>query len=104
MWLFRSNTPTRYRVGNATTLQGEILEAGLPEWTYNILRIFKPMIAFMLIIGVLYNPLTLPSIICTTILMVGAIGMHVYAKDNIIKTLPAIILFVFCLLILQQLL
>lgn len=36
--------------------------------------------------------------------MVGAIGMHVYAKDNIIKTLPAIILFVFCLLILQQLL
>lgn len=103
VWLFRCNTPTRYRVGNATTLQGEITEAGLPNWTYNVLRVFKPMIALMLIIGVLYNPLTLPSIICTTILMVGAIGMHVYAKDSIIKTFPAVILFTFCLLVLQHL-
>ena len=103
VWLFRSNIPTKYRVGNATTLQGEISEAGLPDWIYNILKVFKPTIAFMLILSVLYNPLALPSVICTTILMVGAIGMHIHAKDSITKTLPAATLFTFCLLVLQHL-
>ena len=99
VWLFRSNTPTRYRVGTATTLQGEISEAGLPTWTYNVLKIFKPLIALSLIVGLLYDPLTLPSVTCMLVLMTGAIGMHIHARDSITKTTPAIILFTFCIVV-----
>lgn len=102
VWLFRSNTPTKYRVGNATTLQGEISEAGLPLWVYHVLRVLKPATALTLIVGLLYDPLTLPSVACTTVLMTGAIAMHVHARDSIMKTAPAMILFVFCIVVLQH--
>ena len=99
VWLVRSNVPTNFRVGNANTLQGELAEVGLPDWFYDIIKIVKPIFAFFLLIGLLYSPITFPCMVATTIFMLGAVGMHIYAKDNFLKVIPALTLLIFCFII-----
>lgn len=99
VWLVRSNVPTNFRVGNATTLQGELREIGFPNWVYDIIKIVKPIFAFFLLIGLLYSPITFPCMIITTIFMFGAVGMHIYAKDNFLKLIPALTLLIFCFIV-----
>ena len=100
VWLIRSHVPTNFRVGNALTLRDEVSEVGLPDWFYNIIKIIKPMFAFFLLIGLIYDPVTLPCMIATTIFMMGAVWMHLKAKDSLFKIIPALTLLVFCLTIL----
>ena len=99
VWLIRSHVPTNFRVGNASNLREEVLEVGLPSIFYDIMKVIKPMFAFFLIFGLFYAPMTFPSMIVTTILMLGALWMHMKAKDNFVKVIPALTLFVFCILI-----
>jgi len=51
VWLVRSHVPTNFRVGDASTLKEEVLEVGLPDWFYDIIKIVKPIFAFFLLIG-----------------------------------------------------
>ncbi len=100
VWLVRSHVRTNFRVGDALTLKEEISEVGLPDWFYDIIKIIKPIFAFFLLIGLVYNPLTLPCMIFTTMFMIGAVWMHLKAKDNFFKIIPALTLLVFCFIIL----
>ena len=100
VWLVRSHVRTNFRVGEAATLREEVSEVGLPDWFYDIIKIIKPFFAFFLLIGLVYRPLTLPCMVFTTIFMIGAIWMHLKAKDNFYKIIPAFTLFVFCIIIL----
>jgi len=72
----------------------------LPDWFYDIIKIIKPFFAFFLLIGLVYRPFTLPCMVFTTIFMIGAIWMHLKAKDNLYKIIPAFTLLVFCIIIL----
>ena len=99
VWLVRSNVPSNFRVGGANNLKEEVLEVGLPIIFYDIMRVVKPMFAFFLIFGLFYNPMTLPSMIFTTIFMSGALWMHIKAKDNFVKVIPALTLLIFCVVI-----
>lgn len=99
VWLVRSHVPTNFRVGDAKTLRQEVLEVGLPDWFYDIIKIIKPFFAFFLMMGLLYSPLTLPCMAMTTIFMMGGLGMHIYAKDSFYKMIPALTLLVFCVII-----
>ena len=100
VWLVRSHVRTNFRVGDAATLREEVSEVGLPDWFYDIIKIIKPFFAFFLLLGLFYRPLTLPCMVFTTIFMIGAIWMHVKAKDNFYKIIPALTLLVFCIIIL----
>ena len=100
VWLVRSHVRTNFRVGDALTLKEEVSEVGLPDWFYDIIKIIKPIFAFFLLIGLIYDPLTLPCMIFTTIFMIGAVWMHIKAKDNFYKVIPALTLLVFCFIIL----
>ena len=99
VWLVRSHVPTNFRVGNANNLREEVLEVGLPSIFYDIMKVVKPMFAFFLIVGLFYAPMTFPSMIVTTIFMLGALWMHIKAKDNFVKIIPALTLFSFCVFI-----
>ena len=99
VWLVRSHVPSTFRVGGANNLKEEVLEVGLPIIFYDIMKVVKPMFAFFLIFGLFYNPMTLPSMIFTTIFMSGALWMHIKAKDNFVKVIPALTLLIFCVLI-----
>lgn len=99
VWLIRSHVATNYRVGGATTLREEVVEVGFPNWVYDVLRVVKPFFAFFLMIGLLYEPFTLPCMAMTTLFMLGGVGMHIYAKDSIKKMIPALILLLFCFII-----
>jgi hypothetical protein len=100
VWLVRSHVRTNFRVGEAATLREEVSEVGLPDWFYDIIKIIKPFFAFFLLIGLVYRPFTLPCMVFTTIFMIGAIWMHLKAKDNLYKIIPAFTLLVFCIIIL----
>ena len=99
VWLVRSDTPSNFRVGSANNLKEEVLEVGLPIIFYDIMKVVKPMFAFFLIVGLFYAPMTFPSMIVTTIFMLGALWMHIKAKDNFVKIIPALTLFSFCVFI-----
>ena len=99
VWLFRTNVPTNFRVGQAQSLREEVTEAGFPDYVYDVMRIVKPIFAFFLIMGIVWNPITLPCMAFTTIFMIGAVVMHIKVRDNLIKMLPAVTLLLFCFII-----
>ena len=99
IWVARTTVASAYRVGNAQTLSEEFTEAGLTEGVYQVMRVLKPIFAFLLVIGIVYKPFFIPCMTFTTLAMVGAVYAHVKVGDNIKKMLPAITLLVFCFIV-----
>lgn len=100
VWIARASRPTLYRVGQAKTLQQEFSEAGLPQWLYSIMRVLKPVFAFLLIMGIYFEPFFMPCMLFITMAMIGAVYAHVRARDRMIKLLPASTLLLFCMIVL----
>lgn len=99
VWIFRSTKASAYRVGGAQTLAEEFTEVGVPEWVYDVLRILKPIFAFLLVIGIVYKPFFFPCITFTTLVMLGAVGAHLKVRDSFAKWWPAATLLAFCFII-----
>lgn len=104
VWLFRFNRATKYRGAGAQNMKEEFSAYGLPGWSLYVVGFFKLVIALVMII-VLFIPhlmptLGIPALILISILMVGAISMHIKVKDSLIKILPAISMLLMSVLIL----
>ena len=99
IWIARTTVAPSYRVGNAQTLSEEFTEAGLTEGLYQVMRVLKPIFAFLLVIGIVYDPFFIPCMTFTTLAMLGAVVAHIKVKDNIIKMIPAITLLMFCFVV-----
>ncbi len=65
---------------------------GLPGWFVPVIGSLKLLFAAMLIAGIWYPGLTRPAAAAVTVLMIGAVAMHVKVKDPIKKSVPAFIL------------
>lgn len=99
IWIARTTVASSYRVGNAQTLSEEFTEAGLTQGVYMVMRVLKPIFAFLLVIGIVYDPFFVPCMTFTTLAMLGAVMAHIKVKDNIIKMIPAITLLMFCFVV-----
>ena len=99
IWIARTTVASSYRVGAAQTLSEEFTEAGLTEGVYQVMRVFKPIFAFLLVIGIVYDPFFIPCMTFTTLAMLGAVVAHIKVKDEIKKMVPAITLLVFCFIV-----
>lgn len=99
IWVARTTVASAYRVGNAQTLSEEFTEAGLTEGVYQVMRVLKPIFAFLLVIGIVYKPFFIPCMTFTTLAMAGAVYAHMKVGDNFKKMLPAITLLVFCFIV-----
>jgi hypothetical protein len=98
VWLLRLKSKTSYRGGTATTLKEEFQVYGLPSWAYTVVGILKIGSALMLLAGIWIQPLVTPFAGLVTLLMVGAIVMHIKVKDPLIKSLPAAVMLVLSLI------
>ena len=102
VWIIRCNKETNWRGGTAKSLKEEFEIYGLPIWLMYTVGGLKISLSILLIIGLWVPELNLYSSLGMTILMIGAITMHLKVNDPLKKSLPAAsILFLLIALILN---
>lgn len=99
VWLIQSKKPTRWRGGDAKTLLEEFVVYGLPDWSCYVIGVFKVGLALALIFGIWFPEILKPSAIALSLFLLGSIIMHLKIKDPLIKSFPAALFLVLCLVI-----
>ena len=98
VWLFRSGKSTSYRGGDANSLMEEFVVYGLGDYFLTI-GVIKVGLAILLILSLYFQKLRLISASGIGIMMLVAIYMHVSVGDEIIKSMPASVMLLSCLVI-----
>ena len=98
VWLFRSGKSTSYRGGNASNLMEEFEVYGLGDYFMTI-GIIKVSLAVLLLLSIYFNKLKLISSLGIAIMMLVAIYMHFSVGDELIKSMPASVMLLSCLII-----
>ena len=99
VWLFRFNKPSIYRGGDAINMIEEFNAYGLSESFVYVVGTIKVLFALGLIFGLFWDKLLVFSALVISFLMTAAVFMHLKIGDELIKSLPATIMFVLCLFI-----
>ncbi|MBT8196118.1 MAG: DoxX family protein [Ignavibacteria bacterium] len=89
VWILRFGKPTNWRGGTAKNMKEEFNTYGLPLWFMNLIGFLKLTLAALLIAGIWLPSVIMPAATGMTILMLGAIIMHIKVKDPPLKSLPA---------------
>lgn len=97
VWMLRYNKSTKYRGGKAKNLKEEFRTYGLNKWTMYIIGSIKIGISILFIVSSLMNDsLILKDSIdfygaaTMSLIMIGAIIMHIKVNDPFKKSMPAI--------------
>ncbi len=98
VWLFRSGKSTSYRGGDANSLMEEFIVYGLGDYFLTI-GIIKVGLAILLILSLYFQKLRLISASGIGIMMLVAIYMHFSVGDELIKSMPALVMLLSCLII-----
>ena len=98
VWLFRSNRSTSYRGGDAASLMEEFQVYGLEDY-FLIIGIIKVSLAIMLLLSLYFKKLSFIASSGIGIMMLVAVYMHVNVGDELIKSMPASVMLVSCLII-----
>jgi uncharacterized membrane protein YphA (DoxX/SURF4 family) len=99
VWLLRYSKETLYRGAAAKTLKEEFAAYGLPEWFHYGVGGLKIGSAIALIVGLFIPAAALGAASLVTVLMVGALAMHVKVKDPLKKSIPALLMLVMSVVI-----
>lgn len=99
VWLIRFNKSTDYRGGAAQNMKQEFATYGLPEWFCYVVGALKIISGVTLLISIFVPGLALYPAVVVSVLMLGALAMHVKVKDPIKKSLPAASVLALCILI-----
>jgi hypothetical protein len=89
VWLFRYRTPGIFRGGDSTTMEEEFRVYGLPDWFRNLVRVLKLTAGVCMILGIWYDMVGLFAGVLLSILMAGAVAMHVKVRDPAFKAIPS---------------
>ena len=98
VWLFRSGKSTSYRGGDASNLIEEFEVYGLGDYFMTI-GIIKVSLAVLLLLSIYFNKLKLISSLGIAIMMMVAVYMHFSVGDELIKSMPASVMLLSCLII-----
>lgn len=71
-------------------MKEEFATYGLPEWFFWLVGFLKITSAAAMLLGIAIPALIMPAAILVSILMLGAVLMHIKVKDPVVKALPAI--------------
>lgn len=99
VWLLRFGGSSAYRGGDAKTMREEFTVYGLPGWFMIVVGVLKVGAAICLLAGLWFPFLVLPSGLLICVLMLGALAMHLKARDNVQKYLPALAILILCAVI-----
>lgn len=102
VWLLRSSRATPYRGKDTPSLKSEFAAYGLSEPIFYTIGVLKLAAAVALLLGIFIPTLVLPGAIVMSILMLGAILMHLKVRDPINKSLPASIMLLMSLFLVFQ--
>jgi hypothetical protein len=89
VWLMRFSKPTPYRGGSSSSMTEEFAAYGLPNWFLWIVGGLKVACAISLLAGIWVPVLVAPAAGVITLLMLGAIAMHLKVHDPLLKSVPA---------------
>ena len=98
VWLFRSGKSTSYRGGDANSLMEEFVVYGLGDYFLTI-GIIKVALAILLILSLYFQKLRLISASGIGLMMLVAIFMHFSVGDELIKSMPASVMLISCIII-----
>ncbi|MBC7466961.1 MAG: DoxX family protein [Bdellovibrio sp.] len=99
VWFLRNSKSTAYRGGSAKTLKEEFAAYGLPVFAYYIVGTLKIGSAISLIAGLQNSKVTLIASTIIVVLMIGALSMHLKAKDPFKKSIPALLMLIMSLFV-----
>lgn len=99
VWLVQSKKATRWRGGDATTIFEEFQVYGLPAWSVYVIGTLKVILALLLIAGIWYPALKFPAASGLALLLAGSVSMHFKVGDPLIKSFPAGLFLLMCLII-----
>jgi len=89
VWLLRRTNATAYRGGEAKNLKDEFATYGLPAPMFYLVGGLKVVCAALLLVGLAYTPVVLPAAVVVSVLMLGAVIMHLKVHDPVTKYVPA---------------
>ena len=98
VWIFRSDTSTLFRGGDANNLIEEFEVYGLGEY-FLIIGIIKVGLAVLLILSLYFTKVRFFAASGIAVMMLVAIFMHINVGDELIKSVPASILLLSSLII-----
>ena len=93
VWVVHFYKPTKYRGGGAKSMSEEFEAYGLPQWFMRVVGGSKIIIASLLILGFWFPVVIVPASLALSVLMIGAVAMHIKVKDPFIKAVPALVVF-----------
>lgn len=99
VWILRFSQATEWRGADSKTMKDEFSAYGLSPTVMFTVGFFKIFLATLLVAGIWFPFLTRPSAVGLSLLMLGAILMHLKVRDPIKKFLPASIMFLLCLFV-----
>jgi uncharacterized membrane protein YphA (DoxX/SURF4 family) len=99
VWLIRFNKATAYRGGAAQSMKEEFAAYGLPEWFCYVVGGLKVISGVTLLIGLFVPGIAVYPAAVVSVLMLGALAMHVKVHDPLKKSVPAACVLALCALI-----
>ena len=99
VWLVQNQKATRWRGGDATTIVEEFQAYGLPVWSVYVIGTAKVILAVLLLASIWYPVLQFPAAAGLAALLAGSVLMHFKISDPLIKSFPAALFLVMCLVI-----
>ncbi|MBM3281701.1 MAG: DoxX family protein [Candidatus Harrisonbacteria bacterium] len=99
VWFIRAGKSTAYRGKGAQNLRKEFEAYGLSRNIMLLVGTIKVLCATGLLLGIWYKELVRPSSFVLSVMMLGAIGMHIKVGDSFKRTMPALLMFTISLLI-----
>ena len=99
VWLLRFHRSTPYRGGNAQSMLEEFAAYGLPTWFAYVVGVLKVGAAFCLLAELWFPALVFPAAVVISVLMIGALAMHLKIGDHFKKSLPALFLLILSVII-----
>jgi len=99
VWLLRFGKSTPYRGGSSKSMIEEFAAYGLPKWFTYVVGFLKVGAALCLLAGLWLHELVFPAALTVSILMLGALSMHIKVRDPLKKSVPALIMLALCVCI-----
>ena len=90
VWLLRFRKSTPFRGGASKNMKEEFLTYGLPVWFMYMIGFLKVGIAVAMLIGFWFPVFIFQAVLLLSVLMIGAVSMHIKVRDPFIKMVPAI--------------
>lgn len=99
VWVIRRDQKTPYRGSDASSLKSEFAAYGLPLWSFYVIGFIKISSALLLLLGLWIPFLVFPAALVVSLIMFGALCMHIKVRDPVKKFLPALIMLFFSIVI-----